>query len=275
VKLQKNPPKPIDKAEKSGVAKIGISDKLGGFLEILYFGKRCITSFRYIILKNNELEEKTGLITSGRSAYDLPQESAPNKQDSFKHVSFTFALISLSAAVAKADGGVSREEYLAFRDCFPLSGGICGKIRQLFLLACRSKIPVSVYTTQIKQLFPQQKELFISLVDRLFRIATADSKLSGEESRVIAKIAHLLDLTPAEYSGIYDRYSRPKTPYLVLGVERKSPLAVIKNRYRTLMKRYHPDHYGGNTISPEVKMILTLKSTEINQAYRILSKRAA
>jgi hypothetical protein len=55
---------------------------------------------------------------------------------------------------------------------------MCGKIRQLFLLACQSQTPFSAHVQQIKSLFPQQIELYISLVERLFRIATADKPLS-------------------------------------------------------------------------------------------------
>lgn len=201
-------------------------------------------------------------------------ESISGEDNSFKNMSFTFAAISLSAMVAQIDGEVSQEEYLAFRDSFPLTGGMCGKIRQLFDLACQSQIPASLHISQIKVMFPDQVELYTSLVDRLFRIAIADKPLTREEEKLLAKIAHSLDITPAEYSALYDRYSRPLAPHTILGLEKRSHKDTIKQRYHTLMNRYHPDRYASIPTSPEVQMLLTLKSAEITQAYRSLTQVA-
>ena len=46
-------------------------------------------------------------------------------------------------------------------------------------------------------------------------------------------------------------------------------------RYRELMRTWHPDRFAGHDVSPEVAMLLELKASEINAAYRTLSKRAA
>lgn len=201
-------------------------------------------------------------------------QTISSEDNSFKNMSFTFAAISLSAMVAQVDGEVSQAEYLAFRDSFPLTGGMCGKIRQLFVLACNSQIPVSLHISQIKVMFPDQVELYTSLVDRLFRIAIADKPLTREEEKLLARIAHSLGITPAEYSALYDRYSRPLTPHTILGVERRSHKDAIKQRYHALMNRYHPDRYASIPTSPEVQMLLTLKSAEISQAYRSLTQVA-
>lgn len=197
-----------------------------------------------------------------------------NYLPSEKQVSFTFAVISLSAHVAKVDGAVNQAEYLAFRDSFPLTGGVCGKIRELFSLACKNHTPTSQNILQINTLFPKQNELFIALVDRLFRIAIADKPLVKEEEILLAKIARNLGLSPAEYSELHEKYSRPPAPHEVLGVKRRSKREIIKQRYYTLMKRYHPDRFATDTVSPEVNMILTLKTKEISDAYRDMTRKA-
>ena len=202
------------------------------------------------------------------------QNFTRNDDVASKQISFTFALISLSAQVARADGSVTKAEYLAFRDAFPLNGGMCGKIRQLFALACQNPTPFSQHISQIKTLFPEQKELFIALVDRLFHIATADKPLTTAKERLLSKISHHLGLNPAEYSAIYDKYSRPLPPHAVLGVKKRSPKTIVKQRYYALMKKYHPDCFTGSPISSEVQQILTLKTTEISQAYSKLTKAA-
>lgn len=203
-----------------------------------------------------------------------PEHIIP-REATFKDLSFTFAVISLSAHVARADGAVTREEYLAFRDAFPLSGGVCDKIRKLFAMACEDASPFSQYALHIKQLFPDNKDLYMSLTERMFSIATADGPLTKPEERTLAKIARLLDLTPGEYSRIYDLYSRPLPAHHVLGVKKRDARAAIKKRYHQLMRRYHPDRFAGEQTSPEVQMLLTLKSSEISKAYGALTKRAA
>ena len=197
------------------------------------------------------------------------------REASAKDMSFTFAVISLAAHVARADGPITREEYVAFRDAFPLDLGICGKIRKLFALACESGTPFSAHVQHIKHLFPGQRDLFASLTERMFSIAIADGPLTKPEERIIAKIAHLLELTPSEYSRIYDLYSRPLPAHHVLGVQKRDARTAIKKRYHQLMQRYHPDRFAAHPTSPEVTMLLTLRSAEISQAYKMMTKKAA
>lgn len=249
------------------ISKINLGRSFDLLVEFLHLPTRGIAALRYTIYSSND--EDNHLVIDGVVENIVPEET------SSKHVSFTFAVISLSALVARADGMVSRAEYLVFRDSFPLTGGMCGKLRHLFLLACKSQTPLVTHVQQIKNLFPQRTELFVSLMDRLFRIATADKSLAREEERLLAKIAHSLGLSPSEYSALHDRYSRPLAPHAVLGVAKRSPKAVIKQKYHVLMNRYHPDRYNSVPVSPEVQMLLTLKSSEISQAYRALTRKMA
>ena len=192
----------------------------------------------------------------------------------FKDMSFTFAVIALSAQVACAGNRLSRGKYLAFRDAFPLTGGICGKIRKLFALACESTAPSAHYVTQIKYMFPRQQGLFYSLVDRLFSIACADGEITRESEHLLAKIAHQLELTAAEYSTLRDHHLAPKA-HAVLGVNKGIKASELKKHYHALMRKYHPDRFASESLSPEVRMLLSLKVSEINQAYRSFSKKVA
>lgn len=201
-------------------------------------------------------------------------ESLTPRDEAFKHLSFTFAVIALSARVACADGRLTREKYVAFREAFPLMGGLCGKIRKLFTLACKNTAPYEHYVMQIKHTFPRQMSLFISLVERLFSIARADGEIAREEERILARIAYLFGLSAGEYTAIRDRHMRPKA-HEVLGVDKKAKRPALKKHYHNLMRQYHPDRYASESLSPEVEMLLRLKVSEINEAYRVLSKKAA
>ena len=197
------------------------------------------------------------------------------KETQLRNLSFTYAVIALSARVARSDNGLTRERYIAFRDAFPLQDNMCDKIRELFMLACEDATPTEYYTAQIMQLFPKQHALRALIISRLFAIACADGTLSKADDWKLARISHLLGISAMRYSQIRTQQFEKKTPHELLGVEEKAPLSAIKKRYRELMQRYHPDRYAGNKISQELEMLLQLRSSEINDAYGQMSKRAA
>ncbi len=204
----------------------------------------------------------------------LAQSLAP-KDDGFKNLSFTFAVIALSARVACAGGTVTTEKYLAFRELFPLRGGMCGKLRALFTLACQNTAPIEHYANQVKHTFPGQNALFVSLVGRLFCIASAGESISPQTERMLARIAHILELSPAQYAELRYLYVDSPDPHAVLGTTRRTPASGIKKRYRELMRNWHPDRFASEDLSPEIAMLLKLKASEINDAYRHLAKNAA
>ena len=197
-------------------------------------------------------------------------ERFTSDDDAFKRIAFTFAVIALSARVAGAGGELTKEKYATFRDAFPLSGGLCTKLRSLFALAYASPAPFMHYVDQVKYAFPRQKALFESLVERLFCVASADGGCTRDAEHMLAKIAHRLELSPAAYARIRDHYVG-HAPVRALHGDADT----LKSRYRELMRRYHPDRFAHQSVSPEVALLLQLKSSEINQAYRWLSKKAA
>lgn len=196
------------------------------------------------------------------------------KEVEFKHISFTFAIITLSAKIAIADGTLERNSYIYFRDAFPLSGGLCGKLRKLFVLACTDPTPVEHTVQQVKYLFPRNRELFFALCDRLCRVANADGAISKRKQMLLAKICHMLELSPAQYAELLERTLRQK-PHMILGVEKRASKQRVKQRYYQLMRRYHPDAHASTDLSPEIEQLLSLRTSEISSAYRSLSRKVA
>lgn len=61
-----------------------------------------------------------------------------------------------------------------------------------------------------------------------------------------------------------------KDPYSVLGIDRKATDDEVKNAYRELAKKYHPDRYSDNPLADVAKE----KMQEINEAYdQIMNSR--
>ena len=193
-----------------------------------------------------------------------------NGGDEFKHLSFTFALVAISARIACADGPLTREKYVAFRESFPLKGGICSRLRSLFTSACADQTPIEHYITQIKYAYPKHPELHFSILDHLFRTATADGALSRDAERLLATIAHGLDVAPVTYSRIHARYTQLPQAHSILGVKANAKPHLLKKRYYALMRDYHPDRFGGDALSPELQTLLELKSSQISSAYKSL-----
>lgn len=209
----------------------------------------------------------------------LAQAAAPVRQrppapdEDFRQLSFTFAVIGLSARVACSGAGLTQERYITFRESFPLKGGICGRIRSLFALACRDTTPTASYTQQLKALYPGKPELYEAVLERLFRIAAAGGGIGAEEEVMLADIAHQLELGAAGFGRLLARHHRPAKAAHILGVEENTPARTLKKRYHELMRRYHPDRFATEEISPELRLLLRLKASEINDAYKLLSQK--
>ncbi|MDE3015564.1 MAG: molecular chaperone DjiA [Pseudomonadota bacterium] len=215
------------------------------------------------------------LLPPAKKAPESAKRGALDAENDFKHLSFTFAVIALSAQLARLDGEITKAKYLAFRQSFPLSGQMCGKLRSLFALACGDATPHTHYIRQIRYIFPRQPALFTALIDRLFSIAGADGAVSPASERWLARASHRLGLNGAEYAAIRARHEGRPQAHQVLGVKRRASPAMLKKRYRELMRAWHPDRFAGSEVSPEVALLLKLKASEINEAYRVLSKKAA
>lgn len=61
-----------------------------------------------------------------------------------------------------------------------------------------------------------------------------------------------------------------KDPYEVLGVSRTASDEEIKQAYRELVKKYHPDRYKGHPLEDLAKE----KMQEINEAYAVLTNKS-
>ena len=58
-------------------------------------------------------------------------------------------------------------------------------------------------------------------------------------------------------------------PYKVLGVSRDATDIEIKNAYRALARKYHPDNYADN---PDMAELATEKMKEVNEAYDTITR---
>lgn len=218
--------------------------------------------------------------TNSKAPDALLQGLSPDDAN-FKNLSFTFAIIALSAKVACADGRLTQDKYIAFRDSFPITDGVCEKLRSLFTLACHNETPLEHYVTQIKYAFSDNSSLFKGLLERLFVIASADGAVCVQAEKMLSTIAHMLDVPASDFANMCALYETPssstsiKQAMQVMGVGADVKASTLKKRYHELMQNYHPDRFAACDLSPEVRQLLQFKASEINEAYRYLKKQAA
>ena len=91
-----------------------------------------------------------------------------------KTVAFTIAVIALSAKMAKADGLVTRDEVMAFREVFSIPPEDEAGAAKVFNLARQDVAGFDDYARRIRAMFGEDHGTLCDLMEGLFHIAMAD-----------------------------------------------------------------------------------------------------
>lgn len=77
-----------------------------------------------------------------------------------------------------------------------------------------------------------------------------------------------------KYDNFYDKknYENKKDPYEILGVSRNDDFEIIKQRYKELVKKFHPDYIEGKGLDEEFIKFANEKLKEINWAFLEIKK---
>ena len=164
----------------------------------------------------------------GLSAVFDHLRAAPDPERS---VGFTIAVIALGAKLAKADGQVTKDEVSAFRRVFTLPPGEEANAARVFNLARQDVAGFDTYARKIAAMFtdkahPDNRALFIDLIEGLFHIALADDILHEDEDAFLAHTAEIFGLDARCYRAIRARLVEGTTrdPYDLLGLPHEASL---------------------------------------------------
>ncbi|MEX2295850.1 MAG: TerB family tellurite resistance protein [Dongiaceae bacterium] len=196
-------------------------------------------------------------------------DRAPTRQ-----IAFTIAVIVLGAKMAKADGVVTREEIVAFRQVFQVPPEEIGHVGRLFDRAREDPDGFEPYARQIARLFPAGSRVLEELIDGLFHIAKADGTVSPDELDFLRAVAGIFGFPEAEFQRIREGHLGPDMadPYAVLGVTRASSDKEIKIAWRKLIRETHPDRLIAEGLPQEFIDLATRKVAVVNAAYDQISK---
>lgn len=191
-------------------------------------------------------------------------------------VTFTIAMIALSAKLAKADGRVLVSEIAAFRDVFTVEPGQEDAVARVFDLCRQDTAGYREYARQIVRLFGKGAPILEDIMDALFHVALADGGYNEEEDAYLTTVGRIFRLTPQCMARLKARHVPDHwNPYCVLGVEGSAEPGEIRRKYRQLVRQNHPDVLRANGLPEEMMELANQRLADINRAYAELTEAAA
>ncbi len=195
------------------------------------------------------------------------------------------AIIILSASVINSQIKHSKKEYIYVKQYLEKEFGLdVSEIgMELLYSFINVKINIPDFCKQFKENISLESRL--KLLQYFFGIAISDNILSYNEIKILKTIAFYLGIVEEDYNVIFLMYEKKqeeqfgssiyisqkeKNAYSTLGVSEKSTDDEIKNIYRKLAIKYHPDkvsHLGKAFIDEAEE-----KFQDINIAYQYIKK---
>ena len=187
---------------------------------------------------------------------------------------FAIALIILTAKLAKADGHVSKEELIAIKNKLKVPEHEIDQVGKIFNKAKEDSLGYEPYAQQIAEIYRNNPAVLDEVINILFYIAEADSKVSDSEIVMIRNIAKIFGLSDSQFEGIKEsrKGSDKLNPYIVLGCSPKDDFTTIRKKYLQLSKEHHPDVLVSKGVPQEVIKESKKKMRAINSAFDQIEK---
>ncbi len=184
-------------------------------------------------------------------------------------VAFTIAVISLGAKMAKADGLVTRDEVMAFREVFQVAEEDTAQAARVFDLARKDVAGFELYARRIAAMFEHDREVLENLMEGLFHISMADGEYHCLEEDFLRVVADEFELPELVFRSLQARYvpGAVADPYTVLGLNPGTPFQQVRDHYRKLVRDTHPDRMMANGVPEEGIKLATKRMTLINAAW--------
>jgi DnaJ like chaperone protein len=193
-----------------------------------------------------------------------------------KSMAFTIGMIALGAKMAKADGVVTDDEVKAFAQVFHVPEKDRPAVQRVFNLAKQDVAGFDSYALQVAKLFELKSSVLESVLDGLFHIAKADGVVHENELLYLESVSEIFGFEKIDFARIRSRHvSLKDDPYEVLGLEPGVGFALIKSKYKSLVKELHPDRQIAAGVPAEMVKLATDRLSRINDAYGVLEKELA
>ena len=185
---------------------------------------------------------------------------------------FSFCLLSLIAAIMRADGKVLKAELDYVKPFLRKNFGEKESQEALKMLKDLLKQDISVEDVcgPIRRNLDYSSRL--QLTHFLFNLANIDGFVVPDEQALIDIITESLGLktTDKRPAGAMFLKSSTDAAYAVLEVDKNATVPEIKKAYRAMAVKYHPDKVA--YLGKEMRKTANEKFQKLNQAYELIKK---
>lgn len=190
---------------------------------------------------------------------------------------YFISVFSMLAKMARADGVVTRHEIDLVQEFMRrdlrLDPAAQRAAIKVFRTARDSSIPFQDFARQFHEIFRSDRQMLLSMLDLLHRMALADGQLSATERELLEEAARIFQLTPEETRHVVGSATATLDKhYAVLGVPADAPPDEIKSRYRKLVAEVHPDKIIAKGLPDEFVEFAHQRFREVQEAYDAIRK---
>lgn len=177
--------------------------------------------------------------------------------------------------MTKADGRVTRDEVIAFREIFQITDADLPAVGHFFDLARQDVAGFDLYASKIAKMFDSDSDVLETLLDALFHVARADGTLHEAEIEFLHIVSNTFGFDDLAFEAILKRNTldRDNSPYVILGINENASDEVIKQAWKDLARRYHPDRLRARGVPDEAARLSERRMAEINAAYDTLRRQ--
>lgn len=191
------------------------------------------------------------------------------RADPDRSVGFTIAVIALGAKMAKADGLVTKDEVVAFREVFLIPPEEEANAARVFNLARQDVAGYDTYARRIKAMYDADDRPLCDLLEGLFHIAMADGVYHPKEDDFLHEVAKIFGFDDRRFRGIRAQFvaEAERDPYDVLGVDPDAPMEDVRAAWRKLVRETHPDQMLARGVPEEAVKLAERRMVAINRAW--------
>lgn len=192
-------------------------------------------------------------------------------------VAFTIAVIALGAKMAKADGQVTKDEVMAFREVFHIAAEDEPNAARVFNMARTDVAGFEEYARRIGVMFDNNQDPLEDVLAGLFHIAIADGEYHPNEEAFLVRVAELFGIDNRCFNRIKSQHipDAEPDPYDVLGMPYEASFDDIRAKYRKLVRETHPDQMQARGVPAEAVKLAERRMIAINRAWEQISREAA
>lgn len=185
-----------------------------------------------------------------------------------RSAAFAIAAIALGAKMAKADGQVTHDEIAAFRRVFTIPPEEEANAARIYNLARTEVAGFEGYARQVARMFRDRPEVLNDLLEGLVFIAAADGSYHPGEAAFLVEVARIFAVPEPAFRAIRARWlPGERDPWAILGLEPGASPEALRQRYRALVRKLHPDRMIARGVPEEARRLAETRLAAITAAY--------